>query len=68
MNVSFFQLGLYQNLADIDFESQEFEELPPEIRHELLTEMKEQRKEDALARFIDMPKVFRIIDFLFARF
>lgn len=46
-----------QNVDDIDFESPDFESLPPEIKHEILTEMKEQRRERALARFVDMPEV-----------
>nr|KAG5687775.1 hypothetical protein BaRGS_025669 [Batillaria attramentaria] len=45
-----------QNLDEVDFDSPEFEALPPEIKHEILTEMKEQRKERALARFVVMPE------------
>ena len=47
----------FQNLEDVDFESEEFESLPAEIRHEILTEMKEQRRENALARIAIMPEV-----------
>ena len=48
----------FQNLDDIDFESEEFESLPAEIRHEILSEMKEQRRENALARIAIMPEVW----------
>jgi hypothetical protein len=44
-------------LADVDFESEEFKGLPLEIQHELLMDMKEQRKENALARIAIMPDV-----------
>lgn len=48
----------FQNLEDIDFESEEFQSLPAEIRHEILSEMKEQRRENALARIAIMPEVW----------
>ncbi|KAK7090216.1 hypothetical protein V1264_010044 [Littorina saxatilis] len=46
----------FQNLDDIDFDSKEFKSLPAEIRHEILMEMKEQRRENALARIAIMPE------------
>ena len=34
----------YQDVSDIDIESEDFKSLPAEIQHELLTELKERGK------------------------
>ena len=47
----------FQSLEDIDTESEGFLSLPAEIRHEILSDMKEQRRENALARIAIMPEV-----------
>ncbi|XP_064615043.1 DNA excision repair protein ERCC-5-like isoform X2 [Liolophura sinensis] len=51
----FYQSHL-QNLNDVDIDSADFKDLPSELQHEILTEMKETRKRNFLARMAELPE------------
>ncbi|XP_014247754.1 DNA repair protein complementing XP-G cells homolog [Cimex lectularius] len=46
----------YGNIHDIDVKSEEFLNLPPDIRHDILTELKETRKQNSWAKVHLMPE------------
>ena len=46
-----------QNPEEVDIESEDFKSFPPEIQHEILTNMRETRKENYWARLEEMPEV-----------
>lgn len=50
-----FQLG--KDVHSIDITSQQFKSLPPEIRHEILSELQETRKQSSWGRIHEMPEV-----------
>lgn len=47
----------YRDLHSIDVKCQEFKALPADIRHDILTELKETRKESSWGRLHEMPEV-----------
>ncbi|XP_074657888.1 DNA excision repair protein ERCC-5-like [Tubulanus polymorphus] len=46
----------FQDLDSIDFESEDFKSMPPEIQHEILSDLKEKNKRRALYRQHEMPE------------
>ena len=55
-----FQVEL-DDLEDIDIESDDFKSLPPEIQHEILTDLKEARKWTCYLKKENLPKVNLIL-------
>ncbi|XP_022098685.1 DNA repair protein complementing XP-G cells-like isoform X2 [Acanthaster planci] len=49
-------LSRYQNLNDIDIDSENFKALPPEMQHELIMEMKENKKKNSWKTMDQLPK------------
>ena len=47
----------FQNLDDMDLESAEFKNLPAEIQHEVLTEIKAERRRNHWANIEELPEV-----------
>ena len=47
----------FQDLEDLNLESDEFLSLPPEVRHEILTELKDNRKRTSWAKIDSLPSV-----------
>ena len=45
----------YQNLNDIDVESNDFKSLPPEIQHEILSDLRDSRKQNSWANIDQLP-------------
>ena len=54
MDTVFFEQETYQDPTSINVESEDFQSLPAEIQHELIQEMKEERK---FMKKTDMPGV-----------
>lgn len=50
-----FQCG--KDVHSVDITSDQFKSLPPEIRHEILSELQDTRKQNSWARMHDMPEV-----------
>lgn len=49
----------YEDLNDIDINSEDFRSLPEEIQHEVITNIRESRKKPFWSRFRELPKVFK---------
>lgn len=47
----------YKDLHSIDVNSAEFKSLPPDMRHDILSELKETRKQNSWGRIHEMPEV-----------
>eukprot|EP00057_Strongylocentrotus_purpuratus_P010645 XP_011665119.1 PREDICTED: DNA repair protein complementing XP-G cells homolog isoform X2 [Strongylocentrotus purpuratus] len=47
----------YQDLGELDIESESFKALPVEVQHELITELQESSKKNSWARMHQLPKV-----------
>ena len=47
----------YQDLGEVDIESESFKALPVEVQHELITELQESSKKNSWARMHQLPKV-----------
>ena len=54
-------LSHYQNLEDVNIDSESFLSLPPEIQHEMIVEMKEMKKRNSWKTIDQLPKVSRQI-------
>lgn len=50
-----FQYG--KDLHSVDIHSEQFKQLPPEIRHEILSELIETKKQNSWTRIHEMPEV-----------
>ncbi|XP_038050845.1 DNA repair protein complementing XP-G cells homolog [Patiria miniata] len=46
----------FQNLDDVDIDSESFQALPPEMQHEIITEMKENKKRNSWKTMDQLPK------------
>lgn len=51
----------YRDLHSMDVKSAEFKSLPADIRHDILTELKETRKQNSWGRIHEMPEVRRVL-------
>ena len=47
----------YQDLGEVDIESESFKAMPVEVQHELLSEIQESSKKNSWARMHQLPKV-----------
>lgn len=54
---SFCNYHIGKDLHSIDISSEQFKSLPPEIRHDILSELQETRKQNSWARIHEMPDV-----------
>lgn len=53
--------GLKLDLHTLDVHSEEFLSLPPDVRHDILSELKETRKQNSWGRLHEMPEVLNIL-------
>lgn len=51
------QHGFKMDLHTLDVNSEEFLSLPPDVRHDILSELKETRKQNSWGRIHEMPEV-----------
>ena len=47
----------FGDLEKIDLDSEEFKSLPPDVRHEILTELKAERRQNHWSKMHEMPQV-----------
>jgi hypothetical protein len=47
----------YEDISKIDVESDDFKALPPDVQHEIMTDMRLRKKNYNLSKIVDLPDV-----------